>query len=170
MPTFSLPIPIISILIYLNNDAAFDGLWVTLINECSQQQLQSYVEASPKMMKIIFKVTKAQTKRYEESQDNLVRSLKVLYAKGLLSKEKYKDVCRSLVQDTGTEASASVPQSKLVYYDKLIAFVKSVDINNIEDFSYDFCQGLEAFEDPVSGSYRDLSSYPFSISRAVYFS
>ncbi len=110
-------------------------------------------------MKIISKVTKAQTKRYEESQDNLVRSMKVLYAKGLLSKEKYKDVCRSLVQDTGTEASASVPNTKLVYYDKLIAFVKSVDINNIKDFAYDFCQGLEAFEDPVSGSYRDLSSY-----------
>ena len=58
--------------------------------------------------------------------------MKVLNAKGLLSKEKYKDVCRSLVQDTGTEDSASVPNTKLVYYDKLIAFVKSVDINNIK--------------------------------------
>ena len=42
---------------------------------------------------------------------------------------------------------------------KLIAFVKPVDIDNIKDFSFDFCQGLEAFEDPISGSYRDLCSY-----------
>ena len=49
--------------------------------------------------------------------------------------------------------------AKLVYCDKLIAFVKSVDIDNIKDFSSDFCQGLEAFEDPISGSYRDLCSY-----------
>ncbi|XP_028394468.1 uncharacterized protein LOC114518661 [Dendronephthya gigantea] len=139
--------------------AALDGLWVTFINECSRKQLHSYVEASPKMQKIIPMVVKTKTKEYEESHSNLVRSLKVLYTKGLLSKEKYKAICRSIISVPCTESSPSVSSAKLVYYDKLIAFVKSVDIDNIKNFSNDFCQGLEAFEDPVSGSYRDLCSY-----------
>ena len=130
-----------------------------LANECSKQQLHSYVEASPKMQKIIPMVVKTQTKGYEESHDNLVRSLKVLYTKGLHSKEKYKAICRSIISVPCTESSPTITNAKLVYYDKLIAFVKSVDIDNIKDFSDAFCQGLEAFEDPVSGSYRDLCSY-----------
>ncbi|CAB3995427.1 Hypothetical predicted protein [Paramuricea clavata] len=54
------------------NKAALDGLWVMLANKCSEQQLHSYVEASPKMQKIIPMVVKTQTKGYEESHDNLI--------------------------------------------------------------------------------------------------
>ena len=85
--------------------------------------------------------------------------MKVLYTKGLLSKEKYKAICRKIISVPCTESSPTNTNAKLVYYDKLIAFVKSVDIDNIKDFSDAFCQGLETFEDPVSGSYRDLCSY-----------
>jgi hypothetical protein len=63
-----------SFIICLGNKATLDGLWVMLANECSEQQLHSYVEASPKMQKIIPMVVKTQTKGYEESDDNLVRS------------------------------------------------------------------------------------------------
>ena len=72
-------------------------------------------------------VVKTETKRYEESHDNLVRSLKVLYAKGLLSKEKYKAVCQNIVSVSPKESTDSplVANAKLVYY-KLIAFVLSL--------------------------------------------
>ncbi|CAB3988096.1 Retrovirus-related Pol poly from transposon, partial [Paramuricea clavata] len=50
-------------IIHGNSEAALDGLWVTLANECFEQQLHSYVEASPKMQKIIPMVVKTQTKR-----------------------------------------------------------------------------------------------------------
>jgi hypothetical protein len=80
--------------------------------------------------KVIPDITKGQVKEYEESQDNMCRSLKILYAKGLLSKKKYKSVCVNL-----SSTGSSVQTVKLVYYDKLIDFIKSVDIANIHDFT-----------------------------------
>lgn len=60
----------------------------------------------------------------------MCRSLKILYAKGLLSKKKHKSVCVNL-----SSTGSSVQTVKLVYYDKLIDFIKSVDIANIHDFT-----------------------------------
>ena len=70
-----------------------------------------------------------------------------------MSKKKYKSVCVNL-----TSTGAPVQTAKLVYYDKLIAFIKSVDIANIHDFATEFCNGLESFEETVSGSHRELST------------
>lgn len=136
-------------------------MWVTLVNECSKKKLQSCFETSSKIQeKVIPAITKTQVKKYEESQDNMVRSLKILYGNGLISKDKYKSVCRNIVTSVNSGQSGSgIFNPKLVYYDKLIAFVKSLDIDNIHNFSSKFCQGLEAFEDPISGSYRDFCSY-----------
>ena len=63
-------------------------------------------------------VVKTETRRHEEYHDNLVRSLKVLYAKGLLSKEKDKAVCRNIVSVSPKESTDSplVVNAKLVYY------------------------------------------------------
>ena len=62
-----------------------------------------------------------------------------------------------------TSTGGSVQTAKLVYYDKLIAFIKSVDIANIHDFATEFCNGLESLEEPVSGSYRELSTYVLAL-------
>ena len=127
----------------------------TLVNESCPQQLQSYFDTSPKVHdKIIPSITQAQVKKYEESQETICRSLKILYQKGLLSKKKYKSVCVS-IRSTGQ----SVVTAKLVYYDKLVHFIKSEDIANIHDFPTEFCKGLESLEEPVIGSYRELCSY-----------
>lgn len=71
-----------------------------------------------------------------------------------MAKEKYKSVCR----DIKTNVDKSVANSKLIYYDKLIAFFKSEDAHNIHDFASEFCtvETLE-FEIPVQGSFRDPS-------------
>ena len=78
----------------------------------------------------------------------MCRSLKVLYEKGLLSKEKYKAVCRN-IQTTFGEG-ISIP--KLVYYDKLIAFIKSINLDNVRDFAGTFCNAeASKFEEHVNG-------------------
>jgi hypothetical protein len=76
--------------------------------------------------------------------------------KALCERKKYKSVCINL-------ASESVQNAKLVYYDKLVAFIKSVDIANVYDFATEFCIGLEGLEEPVSGSYRELSTYVLAL-------
>lgn len=140
--------------------AALDGMWATLVNESSPEQLQSYFETSPKVQnKVMPCLSKAQVKKYEESDENMCRSLKILYAKGLLSKEKYKSVCVNIRSLKFGPSGQSIVNPKLVYYDKLIAFIKSVDIENICDFPTEFCKCLETLDEPVCGSYRELCSY-----------
>lgn len=145
-------------------DSAIEGMWVTLVNECSNKKLQSCFETSLKIQeKVIRAITKTQVKTYEESQDNIVRSL-TNHGNGRISKDKYKSVCRNIVismkSNPSWQSGSGIFNPKLVYYDKLIAFVKLLDIDNIHDFSSKFCQlGLEAFEDPISGSYKDFCSY-----------
>ncbi len=127
-------------------------MWTTLVNKSSKKELQSYFQTSSKVQqKIIPEVNKAWIKKYEDSHENMRRSFKVLYDDGLLSKRKYKSVSKN-ISCTGE----SVHSPKLVYYDKLIAFIKSVEIANVHDFPTDFCKDLESLDEPVNGSYRDL--------------
>lgn len=132
-------------------------MWVTLINESTTEQLMACVETSLKMQsKIIPAIVNKQVKQHEESQDNMCRSLKILYAKGLLSKEKYKAICRNIQAKFGE----SISSPKLVYYDKLIAFIRSVNLDNVHDFASAFCKSCKGeFEEPVNGAYRDFCSY-----------
>ena len=106
--------------------------------------------------KVIPVLVSNHTKEYEKSNENKCRSLKVLYENGLMAKEKYKSVCRNIK----TNVDKSVANPKLIYYDKLIAFIKSEDVQNIHDFASEFCtaETLE-FEEPVHGSFRDFCSY-----------
>ena len=53
----------------------------------------------------------------------------------------------------------SIINPKLVYYDKLIAFIKSVDVQNVHDFEPEFNKERSKFEEPINGSYRDFCSY-----------
>ncbi|XP_028403961.1 uncharacterized protein LOC114526558 [Dendronephthya gigantea] len=79
-----------------SNSAALDGMWVTLVNESTPKHLQSFFDTSRKIQdKVIPAITKAQVKEYEKSQDNLCRSLKVLYEDGLMSKKKYKSLLQN---------------------------------------------------------------------------
>ena len=73
--------------------------------------------------KVIPAMTKDQVKEYEKSHDNMCRSLRILYERGLMSKKKYKSVCVNL-----TSTGGSVQTAKLVYDVKLKAFIKSVDM------------------------------------------
>ena len=76
---------------------ALDGLWLTLIKQITPATLVNYVGKSRKMKtKVIGKIVKEDIAIFEESTTNKLRSLKVLYSKGLTSKEKYKSVRLSL--------------------------------------------------------------------------
>lgn len=132
-------------------------MWVTLVNQSSVDQLKSYLEKSPKIQdKVIPTLVQHHTKEYENSDKNKCRSLKILYQNGLMSKEKYKSVCRNIK----TEAESSLMNPKLIYYDKLIAFIKSEDVHNINDFASEFCSVKKTdYKEPVHGSFRDFCSY-----------
>ena len=47
---------------------------------------------------------------------------------------------------------------KILPYDKLVQFIKAVDIGDVKDIKSDFCHDLDD-DDQVSGSYRVLENF-----------
>jgi len=85
-----------------------DGMWVSLVGTVSSEQLKNYVTCSKKAKKVFPSVVNKEEAKFEESTDNTVRSVKVLYCKGLISKEKYKSVRQSMyMKSDGNSARRS---------------------------------------------------------------
>lgn len=68
-------------------------MWCTLINASSPNRMAGYISQSLKTRKKVLPiVVKKEDKQFEVSKENLLRSIKVLYSGGLLSKDKYKAI------------------------------------------------------------------------------
>ena len=73
--------------------------------------------------------------------------VKVLYSKGLLSKEKYKALRLSLSMSSNKKRKGRVSYKffenvaipKLLPYDKLVKYIDSLHVGGVKSFS-DFCQ------------------------------
>ena len=127
--------------------SALAGMWVTLVNKSSTDTLKDFLSNSETVSKKIMpSIVKSETELYQSGNDNICRSLKILYEGGLLTKEKYKSVCRNILATVPN--SSNIFNPKLLYYDKLIAFITSA--NNVDNISA---------EDQVAGSYRELGNF-----------
>lgn len=92
------------------------------------------------MKKVLPKVVKESIPTFENSFDNKIRS-----------KEKYKSIRLNLSMNTRKSGKkleslkfmSSVRLPKILPYEKLITFVKSIDVGNVNDFK-DFCYDLDA--------------------------
>ena len=147
----------------------YDGLWATTMTYAPVSHLKGLVRSSKKMMRqIIPDVVRESITEYEKSQDNLIRSIDVLYSGGLMSKAKYKAArlassfkpkkrgdkrrkARIPIGRMGLKIPALVP------YDQVIKFIKSIDMGVLKDVR-DFCDDLDVDEDEqmVDGKYREL--------------
>ena len=108
---------------------ALAGMWVVLGNKSSAETLKEYLSNSDTVKsKVLPSIVKSEVQLYQNSNDNICRSLKILYERGLLTKEKYKSVCRNIVVTAPNFTNIMSP--KLLYYDKLITFIKSA--NNVD--------------------------------------
>ena len=118
-----------------------DGMWISLFGTASSKHLKNYVTCSTKAKKVLPSVVnKEVAKFFKESTDNAVRSVKVLYCKGLISKEKYKSVRQSLyMKSDGNSARRScikvsgVKVPKIPTYEKVISFLKSIQVGEVID-------------------------------------
>jgi len=76
-----------------NVKPALDGMWLTLVKKSAPKQLLNYVSNSKKVVnKVIGSVVNKCVRDFEVSDVSSMRSVKVLYSNGLMSKEKYKAV------------------------------------------------------------------------------
>lgn len=74
-----------------DNKPVLDGLWTTLICTASKPEITTYIRKSNICMReIIPGIIKGKIKDCEQSKENQVRSLHVLYEGGLINKKVHK--------------------------------------------------------------------------------
>lgn len=117
-------------------------------------------------------VVKKEVKKFEVSTENLLRSIEVLYSGSLLSK-KYKAIRINLTMSTskdrkqraGLKFVSGVALPKLLPYDKLINYIKTIDFNeNIKDMAPEFCSDMDD-SDVVNGAYRELNAFLLELAK-----
>ena len=101
-------------------------------------------------------------KTYEESEDNIVRSVTVYYSGGITGKQKYRKIYRHSCYRLSTNkrknerlAINNCPLPSLVPYNRLMPYIKSISVGTIHSISDKLCDGLDDC-DRVNGCYRNL--------------
>lgn len=98
------------------------------------------------MRNVLPKVIKKKVLESAKSIGNKIRSLRVLYEGGLMSKKKY-----NVIRKCQTEILHGCYAPNILPYKPLPQFIKTIDISDVRDLR-EFCE--EAGLNPVSGVYR----------------
>ena len=84
------------------------------------------------------------------------------YSKGIMAKDKYRAVYKasSYKQEVGIKRAAHIkvancPSPRLVPYDRLMKYIKSIDIGHLHSVRETLCHGMDDC-DKVNGCYRDI--------------
>ena len=143
---------------------------VSLISNCSDIKLKTYLEKSKTIKKILKTSREDNIYNYEKSNENKIRSLSVFYSSGLVSKEKYKQIRQDLIYESkGKNAkrrakrrvtAKGIKIPALLSWPKLLNFIRSINTGELKDVKDDFCKDLED-DDKVEGKYRDLKDLLF---------
>ena len=97
---------------------ALDGMFSTLTKYAKTVALSKYFSSSKKMRKASLAVIKPQVKQYEQSDHNVIRSLSMLYAGGLMGKVKYEQTRSALVMKNTkkhTKKLGSVSKERVLF-------------------------------------------------------
>ena len=143
--------------------AAEVGIIDTALVKCSKDILVTAMSSSKKFTKSVMPVIyKKSLKTYEASEDNLIRSVAVYYSGGVTGKKKYRKIykysCYRLNKDkTKNERLAidSCPLPRLVPYNRIMPYTKSISLGTINSVTDTLCYGLDEC-DKVTGCYRNL--------------
>lgn len=92
----------------------------------------------------------SELKEYESSNENMCCSVAVYYSGGVTGKRKYRKLYRNsafkvnnrMVQTTRISI-ASCPVPRLVSYNKLMPFIKSIPIGTLFSIQDTFCNDME---------------------------
>ena len=101
-----------------DRSSALDGMFSTLTKHAKTAALSKYFSSSKKMRKASLAVIKPQVKQYEQSDHNVIRSLSMLYAGGLMEKVKYEQTRSALVMKNTkkhTKKLGSVSKERVLF-------------------------------------------------------
>ena len=144
-----------------------DGLWTTLIGTASKQVMETYITNSAVCMNdIIPKIVKRRVQEYEKSEQNQLRSMRVLYEGGMVSKRKYTnirnsgDVMKQSPDQSGKNKKSQFMQSceipKILPYKTLISYIRNIDLGEVLPLEI-LAEKLST--ESVPGVYRPLKPF-----------
>ena len=147
-----------------NEKAVQDGLWTTLIGITPKPVIAEYISTSKVCMKeILPKLLKSKVDEYVKSDANNVRSMRVLYEGGLISKRKYTSVRNSsdivkqsdngLLRNLKTEIMQGCEIPKIIPYKTLMTHIRNIDIGEVLGLEI---LGEKFSTEAVPGFYRPL--------------
>lgn len=151
----------------LQEKAVQDGLWTTLIGTTPKPAIAEYISTSKVCMnEVLPKIFKSKVDKYVKSDANNIRSMRVLYEGGLISKQKYTSIRNSSdivkqsddgsLRNLKSEIMQGCEIPKIIPYKTLMSHIKNVDIGEV--------LGLEILAErfsteAVSGVYRPLKPF-----------
>ena len=160
-----------------NRGPALDGMISTVLKYGKITDITKYFCSSKKMKKAALVKIKAETERYEKSNENFIRSLPLLYAGGIIGKVKYEQGRSALVmkhtEKTTKKGSPSkqritfgfgIPIPRPVAYKDLIHKITEIDIGELISVRETLCATLPP-EQKVAGVYRDLEKMLLILSK-----
>ena len=150
-----------------NPSPALDGMFDTLVKRCKVDKIKDYVLSQKKVTeKVVSVAFKENLKSFEDSPENVKRSIAVFYNSGVMGKRKYKSVRLSLsmkkneTTEKGRSAITIMPKCpvpKLLPYDKLVKEINQINVGNVYTLEEQF-QGV--MEDEITqGCFRKLVEY-----------
>ncbi len=102
--------------IHGNKESAINGMWHTLAKNSTKPQFKSIITSSAAVKQLLPILAKEERLRFEESEQNYLDSMTVLYNKGIISRDKY-------ISDA--QVIKSRPNSpKLIPYNKLVKYIE----------------------------------------------
>ena len=144
-----------------------DGLWTTLVTSAETGEMGEYISNSKKCMdSVVPGILNSKVKEYEKSQENKIRSMRVLYESGLLGKRKYTSIRNSsdVLNESGgkkrknqkAEIIPGVEVPKILPYKNLMSFLRTIDVGELRDLQ---TLATELSMESVPGVYRPLKPY-----------
>ena len=112
--------------------------------------------------KVLPKLYKEDRRKFESSNDNMLRSIACYYSKGVMGRAKYRPVYKATSKRNVSKRKRDVrmkvaycPSPRLVPCHRLMLYIKSIEIVKLYDVREMLCDGLEECE-KVNGCYREL--------------
>ena len=156
-----------------NTVPAAAGLVKTLAVKFTTKSLVNTISRKRKFCEEVFpQIYNRKVQEFENSEQNHLRSISVYFSKGVLGKRKYRSVCKTLLMKISKRKGKKFKRqniitckvAKLLSYEKLMAFVKSIDKGWVGNVEEDFYHGLNE-DEKVNGCYKSITQFlPFMVS------
>lgn len=147
---------------------AIEGMFDTLCKRSKLEHMTKLVSSNEKLQsRVASDHCSRKIRSFETSNENVLRSIACYYSGGVMGKRKYKSVrlvlaTKASTKKRGGRAPLCFMQKgripKLLPYDKLMSYIKQVDIGKVYSVEEEFFNYIQA-DEVVHGCFRDLRDY-----------